>query len=155
STRVLVDGRGAPVATYRYDAYGTTTAHTGTASTPLQYAGQYTDAESGLYYLRARYYDPATGQFLSRDPLVSLTQAPYGYAGENPVNLTDPSGLFFGLENLGSWFNQHASGISTVASVVSDVSSLIATGCTVAAFFTGGGSLVCSAIFGGISEGAL
>ena len=43
---------------------GTLTASTGTATTTLGYAGQYTDAESGLIYLRARYYDPATAQAL-------------------------------------------------------------------------------------------
>ena len=52
------------------------------------------DAESGLIYLRARYYDPATGQFLSRDPLVALTGEAYGYAGNNPLNGTDPLGLY-------------------------------------------------------------
>jgi hypothetical protein len=41
-----------------------------------------------------RYYDPATGQFLSVDPLVNLTAAPYFYAGDDPVNGTDPSGLY-------------------------------------------------------------
>jgi uncharacterized protein RhaS with RHS repeats len=49
--------------------------------------------ESSLQYLRARYYDPATGQFLSRDPLASLTRSPYGYVGGNPLNGVDPSGL--------------------------------------------------------------
>jgi RHS repeat-associated protein len=93
STRALVDGAGAIAASYTYDAYGATTAHTGSASTPLQYAGQYFDAETGLYQLRARSYDPATAQFLSRDPLVPLTKQPYVYAGDNPLNATDPSGL--------------------------------------------------------------
>ena len=41
-----------------------------------------------------RYYDPATGQFLDRDPLVDLTHAPYTYAGDDSVNNADPSGLF-------------------------------------------------------------
>ena len=48
---------------------------------------------SGLYYLRARYYDPATGQFISRDPMVSTTREPYAYVGDNPLNATDPTGL--------------------------------------------------------------
>jgi RHS repeat-associated protein len=56
-------------------------------------SGPVVDAESGLIYLRARYYDPATGQFLNRDPLVDETRAPYSYAGNNPLNRTDPSGL--------------------------------------------------------------
>jgi RHS repeat-associated protein len=62
--------------------------------------GPYTDAESGLIYLRARYYDPATGQFMSLDPLVALTGEAYGYAGDNPLNATDPMGLFCLLGNV-------------------------------------------------------
>jgi RHS repeat-associated protein len=58
------------------------------------YAGQYTDAESGFYYdLRARYYDPAAAQFLSRDPLVALTGSAYSYVHDDPLNLVDPSGV--------------------------------------------------------------
>ncbi|MEO8898591.1 MAG: RHS repeat-associated core domain-containing protein [Candidatus Dormibacter sp.] len=48
--------------------------------------------EGGEYYLRARYYDPATAQFLSRDPAVVITRSPYGYVGGNPLNGTDPGG---------------------------------------------------------------
>jgi hypothetical protein len=53
----------------------------------------------GLLYLRARWYDPATGRFLTRDPFPGLaalpqTQHPYVYARNNPINLTDPSGRF-------------------------------------------------------------
>ncbi|MGH9197837.1 MAG: RHS repeat-associated core domain-containing protein, partial [Acidimicrobiia bacterium] len=46
-------------------------------------------------YLRARYYDPATGQFLTRDPIEAATREPYGYVGGNPLNATDPSGLIW------------------------------------------------------------
>jgi RHS repeat-associated protein len=93
STRLLTDSAGAVAGTYTYDAYGTTTAHTGTASTALQYEGEYIDSEIGLYYLRARYYHPATGQFLTRDPLEAVTQQPYAYAHDDPLNAIDPSGL--------------------------------------------------------------
>jgi RHS repeat-associated protein len=55
--------------------------------------GPVVDAESGLQYLRARYYDPATAQFLTKDPLVAITQEPYGYVGGNPLNYVDPTGL--------------------------------------------------------------
>ncbi len=95
STRALVDSLGAVLATYTYDAYGTLVSRTGNLSAsanPFGFAGQYTDAESGLIYLRARSYDPATAQFLTRDPLESLTQQPYGYVGGDPLNATDPSG---------------------------------------------------------------
>jgi RHS repeat-associated protein len=93
STRLLTDGAGVVSATYTFSAYGAQTAKTGTAATPLGFAGEYTDAETGFQYLRARHYDPATGQFLSRDALVSVTGDPYGYVAGNPLNATDPAGL--------------------------------------------------------------
>ena len=93
SVRGLADASGNITDSYSYDPYGQRTAVTGSgASTPFGYAGQYTDAETGFQYLRARYYDPATGQFLTVDPLVDSTGHPYAYAGDNPVNNTDPSG---------------------------------------------------------------
>lgn len=93
STRLLTDPTGAVVATYTYDAYGNTTAKTGTASTAFQFAGQYQDSETGAYYLQARYYDPGTGQFLSRDPLADLTRAPFNYGADSPLDIRDRSGL--------------------------------------------------------------
>lgn len=44
-------------------------------------------------YLRARYYDPQTGQFLTRDPLEAITGQPSGCAGNDPLNSADPTGL--------------------------------------------------------------
>jgi RHS repeat-associated protein len=93
STRLLTGSTGAKEASFTYDAYGNQTEHTGTATTPLGYDGQYTSSDTGLIYLRARAYDPATAQFVTRDPLGSVTRTPYTYAGDNPVNATDPSGL--------------------------------------------------------------
>jgi len=93
STRLLTNASGASVGTYTYSPYGMVTAHTGSVSTALQFAGQFTDNESGFQYLRARYYDPATAQFLSVDPLVQSTGQPYSYGNGNPVNHVDPSGL--------------------------------------------------------------
>lgn len=106
--RAISDSMGNVKATYTFDPYGNVKACTGatvtvngsnictgiiTVSNPFAFDGQYRDDESGLYYLRARYYDPTTGQFLSRDPLVALTRSPYGYVAGNPLNATDPSGL--------------------------------------------------------------
>lgn len=93
SSRVLTDSNGNVVATYTYDPYGNTTATTGTANNPLKFAGAYTDSVTGLLYLVNRYYDPATGQFLNVDPLANLTQQPYQYGDDNPLNATDPNGL--------------------------------------------------------------
>jgi RHS repeat-associated protein len=92
STRLITSATGAVTGTYTYGPYGTVTRDTGTATTALQYDGQYTDTESGYQYLQARYYDPATGQFLTADPDVTVTLAPYGYAADNPLNVNDPSG---------------------------------------------------------------
>ncbi len=93
STRLITDADGQVVGRYAYTAWGQVTSHTGTATTDLQYDGQYTDAETGFQYLRARYYDPSTGQFLTVDPASSATGAPYSYAAASPLNASDPSGL--------------------------------------------------------------
>jgi RHS repeat-associated protein len=92
STMALTSQAGSVAGTAAYDAYGNTAATSGTTS-PFQYAGQYKDSESGLYYLRARYYDPGTAQFISRDPLTSITRQPYSYVANNPLNFADATGL--------------------------------------------------------------
>ncbi len=73
---------------YRYDPYGVSTEAAGPVSSPYRYAGAAYDVGSGLTYDRARYYDPSTGRFLSKDP----AGGGYAYAGDNPVNGRDPSG---------------------------------------------------------------
>jgi RHS repeat-associated protein len=93
STRLLTDGSGKAAATYTYTAYGELVGKTGAATTPLGYAGQFTDVDTALQYLRARFYDPRTAQFLTRDPIEFLTGQPYIYANGNPQNFVDPSGL--------------------------------------------------------------
>jgi RHS repeat-associated protein len=93
STRALTNTGGSLVATYSYDPFGNVTGKTGTASTSLLYDSQYTDAETGLQYLRARHYDSKTAQFISVDPLSFVTESRYVYASNNPLNLSDPSGL--------------------------------------------------------------
>jgi RHS repeat-associated protein len=93
STRLLTSSTGKSEATFTYDPYGNTTGTTGTATTPLGYDAQYTSADTGLIYLRARVYDPKTAQFLTIDPLNSQTHQPYAYAGDNPLAFTDPTGM--------------------------------------------------------------
>jgi RHS repeat-associated protein len=91
SVRLLTDPSGDTTGSVTYDPYGAVSASTGEQSA-MGFAGQYTDP-TGLQYLRARYYDPDTGQFLTRDPLEASTGQPYAYAGNTPLNATDPSGL--------------------------------------------------------------
>ena len=92
STRALTNSSGTVVATYTYDPYGQPSGSTGTATNPFRFAGQYTDPETGYQYLRARYYDPATATFLTRDALEPITGTPYAYVNNSPLNYTDPSG---------------------------------------------------------------
>lgn len=67
-------------------------ASTGTATSNLGYAGQYTDPTTGLIYDQARWYDPATGQFMIIDPKLESTWLAYAYAGDDPLINVDPTG---------------------------------------------------------------
>jgi RHS repeat-associated protein len=91
NTRALTNSAGQISGTYAYTPYGKVSGHTG-AGTPMQYGQGYTDAETGFIYLKARYYDPATAQFLTVDPMIDTTGTPYSYAAGNPLNANDPSG---------------------------------------------------------------
>ena len=79
----------------RYDPYGAIDRGAdgdGTQPATFGYRGEPQDAATGLIYLRARLYNPASGQFLTRDPLAQQTGQPYAYAGGDPVNNSDPGG---------------------------------------------------------------
>ena len=97
STMAMVDTSGAVQKSYTYDVYGAPTA-TGTVANEFDFAGQGTEPSTGLQYLRARYMDPATGRFISRDALTvrpSWSQHPFSYVGANPAVRTDPTGNMF------------------------------------------------------------
>lgn len=93
SVRALSSSLGVVAGTTNYDPYGQTITVTGSATSPLGYDGEYTDPESGLVYLRARYYDPRTAQFLTVDPAYARTGARYAYANDQPLTNSDPTGL--------------------------------------------------------------
>jgi RHS repeat-associated protein len=95
STRAITTSTGTVQNTYTFDSYGNLAASSGTLANQLLFSGEYKDSESALYYLRARYYDPSTGQFMSRDPLVDTTMSPYAYVAGNPLNWTDPTGASY------------------------------------------------------------
>ncbi len=76
-----------------YDSFGNQATEDETDTNPFRYAGEYFDAETGQIYLRNRYYDPATGRFISEDPVRDGLNW-YVYAGNNPVLFVDPFGLF-------------------------------------------------------------
>jgi len=96
SVRALTDAAGTVIATYRSDEFGVPVSSTGSSTQPFRYTGEPSDA-SGLTYLRARYYDPSIGRFLSRDPFAGFSSSPlslnrYGYVENNPTTVTDPDG---------------------------------------------------------------
>ena len=97
SVRQLVDTAGQIETNYAYDPFGVPLVG-GDVSNPYQFTGEAWDGEVGLLYLRARYYQPQTGGFVTKDPWAGDTWKPgtlnrYAYARNAPVNSTDPSGL--------------------------------------------------------------
>jgi RHS repeat-associated protein len=99
STRVLTDNSGASTDSYDYEAFGELLERTGDTENNYLYTGEQIDPNTGNYYLRARYYNPANGRFLSMDSFDGLAQNPitlhkYLYGNADPVNKVDPSGYF-------------------------------------------------------------
>ena len=97
STRMLTDETGTVVGSYSFDAFGSVREYTGATTTDYNFAGEKMDADSGLQYLRARYYDPEDGRFISIDPIphsVIDTQKShsYVYVENNPIGKVDPLG---------------------------------------------------------------
>lgn len=91
SVTALTDDTGAVTDTYSYDVFGALRSSTGSTANNWSFTGELSDQESGLYYLRARHYDPATGRFLGKDPLPIGNR--YSYVGNNPATFIDPAGL--------------------------------------------------------------
>src|SRR5690606_16674898 len=104
STRLVTDSDGQLAAALRYLAFGQELSGSAAPVTHL-YHGQRLDPETGLYHMRARQYQPATGRFLAVDPfdgLVSdpVTRHPYQFARNNTLTYADPTGLLTTAEKL-------------------------------------------------------
>ena len=117
---------------YKYDAWGDHKIELSEAmyqelakANPIRYRGYYYDEETGLYYLKSRYYDPETGRFITIDDISYLDPETinglnlYAYCGNNPVMNVDPNGTFFWMIFLGAMlagalFGGVSGGISAV-----------------------------------------
>jgi RHS repeat-associated protein len=90
----LTDRHGNAVQKYDYDSFRNLKQGLGPIDQPYTYTGKEWDSETGLYYYRARYYDPSSGRFISRDPIGfngGINQ--YAYVRNNPLKYIDPRGL--------------------------------------------------------------
>ncbi|MER7900823.1 RHS repeat-associated core domain-containing protein [Streptomyces sp. NPDC096046] len=140
----LVDDTGKRTHTY---AYGPTGLPRGTtteaAPQPHRYAGTYLDP-TGLYKMGHRYYDPTLGRFTQPDPSGQETN-PYLYAGGDPINNSDPTGLF-GLPDLGSAIGGAVAGLAAATVVAAACAGTAGVGCVAAGAITG-------ALWGGAGAG--
>jgi RHS repeat-associated protein len=94
SVTSLSNAAGSIANSYTYDSFGNLTASTGSLVNPFRYTARESDTETGLYYYRARYYDPAAGRFLNEDRITFSGGIDfYPYTHNNPANLFDPSGM--------------------------------------------------------------
>jgi RHS repeat-associated protein len=97
SVRQIVDASGSNLYHVNYFTFGGIVpgSESGTGGDRFKFAGREWDSEVGLYYNRARYYDPTTGRFISEDRLRFLAGDPnlYRYSFNGPTVSTDPSGL--------------------------------------------------------------
>ena len=99
SVTSLSNSSGALANTYTYDSFGKLTASSGIVTNPQRYTGRDSDSETGFYYYRARYYDPAIGRFISEDPIGFDSGVNfYQYVYNNPLRFSDPFGNDVWLE---------------------------------------------------------
>ena len=97
----LTDENGKVIKTYEYDSFGNEVKPDGKDENPFRYCGEYYDKETEEIYLRARYYEPEVGRFLTRDTYTGEEDEPeslhlYAYCGSDGVNYADPSGHWKG-----------------------------------------------------------
>ena len=140
STIALADANGTVKTSYTYEPFGAVTSSGATNTNSYQFTGRENDGSAGLYFYRARFYNPMFGRFISEDPL-GFPGGPdpnlYRYVGSSPVLFTDPLGLdsgqgcgFLGLGCVVSFFADHWVEITVAALFVGAVVCLASVACS-------------------------
>jgi RHS repeat-associated protein len=162
--RRMTDAQGRVVWSAEYRAFGDAIVRVQEVPNPLRFPGQYFDEETGLHYNRFRYYSPQLGRYLSRDPVTFLAGTNfYSYAGNNPVSVSDPMGLWPSWKTVACVVAAVAVGVVVAAAVVAAAPVVLAAvGATAAAAAVSAGT-VClataavtavSVVVGGAAAGA-
>jgi RHS repeat-associated protein len=101
----LTNSAGSVVKRYRYRGFGEIYSETGTLVQPYTFTARERDPETGLYYYRARYYDPKAGRFINKDPIgfAGGDANLFRYVQNNPINKIDPYGLFEWVNPITYW----------------------------------------------------
>lgn len=133
SVRQLTTAAGAVSDGYTYDAFGGTLATTGTTTNAYRYVGEPLDPNVGFYYLRARYYAPAQGRFISTDPELGNVFEPvtlhrYLYARNDPITRHDPSGREDLISLLAAMAIQNTLRISLYTGLAAGATTFVYTG---------------------------
>jgi len=180
SAQVVTGSDGKPVEVHSYLSFGDIQLNdkVGTFDSQRKYIGQHYDAQTGLDYMNARYYNAKTGRFISQDPAFWAPTADelkaqminpqlfneYSYAGSNPISGSDPSGRFVNVtkylpekaqERIGGFANNLYNN-SPVARYVMDhpyqagvVAGVVAGIGAAVGVVAGGGAITCGAVCGG------
>jgi RHS repeat-associated protein len=135
SVTALTDSSGSVAASYSYDAFGVPTTAAPSVTNPFTYTGREYDAKGGLYYNRARYYEPATGGFISQDPIAAGQR--YAYTSGDPVDSFDPSGGW-GMSDLALLYTNITTKYAQHLKIAGCVLSLLGAGIEIALDLIGG-----------------
>lgn len=157
----LTNANGEVTKTYKYDAFGVEKDISDSDTNAFRYCGEYYDKETATVYLRARYYNPSTGRFISRDSFAGKNEDPlslnlYTYCENNPIYGIDPSG------HMPKWLKNTlkvAAGVAVigglaVATAVTGGAAGVIAGAALTGAISGGASgAVIGAVTGGIKDG--